>query len=122
MGKIVRKTVKFKTPKKGLMLYRVGLGQWVVCGGKVLMALGSRLDGYVATSDGLFWHPSGMRRARFDEALGAMALARNRFAKEWLKAAQDEAVRRGLKVSRAKLVGAMEEGLLPVQAATRGKG
>lgn len=120
MGKIVRKTVKFKTPKKGLMLYRVGLGQWVVCGGKVLMALGSRLDGYVATSDGLFWHPSGMRRATVMEVLGALTLARKQFAKEWLKAAQEEAARRGLKVSRAKLIEAMQEGLLPVQAATRG--
>lgn len=122
MSRVVTMTASFPKPKKGVKRYSLAAGDWVVCGKNTLMVLDNRvLDGYVRTSDGLYWHPSVVRRATCIEMLAERRRQRRMQAAEWLEAAQAEAKRRGLKVPRGALVDRFGEGMLPLEAATAGR-
>ena len=106
-----------------MRLCNVRVGDWATCGKgrarKARLVVGKRTDGYVRTSDGLFWRPEDLREPSVGRILDARDEAEAVFAAEWKLEAREEAARRRLvpPASMEECERLMRKGMTPVQAA-----
>ena len=96
--------------------YEVGIGDWIVSGCKTLLVIKSRLDGYVLTSDGLYWHPDNMRYATEKEILREKQRTGMVLYKSWLRDFISQGSKVG-KIGKDVLLGKFLKGKLPIEVA-----